>query len=195
MRNVTFRNISLWRPLKAIYIKSNPGDQGTGLVENIVYEDIFIQQALWWTVWIGPQQQNQPGDSSGTGCNFLFPYIPICPTQPLVTMRGIVLRNVIATDTLPLFQGPGVVLCDAANPCRGLVFDNVVNTPFTGNTTELLLDLPFTWPPQHDGKTDMSDDWSFEYITSEAFGTTERLVNPPVCLERDCWWQPPATVH
>jgi hypothetical protein len=56
----------------------------------------------------GPQQQNQPGGGAdGTGCNFLFPYVPVCPTNPLVTMRNIVLKNIVAVDTIPLFQGPG----------------------------------------------------------------------------------------
>lgn len=59
VRNVTFRDTYMYRPLKAIYIKSNPGDSGTGIIDNIVYENIVIEQALWWTVWIGPQQQNQ----------------------------------------------------------------------------------------------------------------------------------------
>ena len=202
VRGVVFRNITMYRPLKALYIKSNPGTSGSGIIEDISFEDIFIQQALWWTVWIGkvtlfswlsmffpsyfvspqyitthppyiishilfhrsnhmisqhiisnqhqitphnltycntshhatthhntshhitprhitshhttshhivgPQQQNQPGDANGdTGCNFLFPYVPICPTNPLVTMRNIRLKNIVAVDTLPLFQGPG----------------------------------------------------------------------------------------
>jgi polygalacturonase len=59
VRNVTFRDSYMYRPLKAIYVKSNPGDSGTGSIDNVVYENIFIEQALWWTVWIGPQQQNQ----------------------------------------------------------------------------------------------------------------------------------------
>ena len=135
VRGVSFRNITMYRPLKALYIKSNPGTSGVGTIEDISFQDIFIEQALWWTVWIGmkcqyvltilcfvmflfywccvrcglgPQQQNQPGGGAdGTGCNFLFPYIPVCPTNPLVTMRNIVLKNIVAVDTIPLFQGPG----------------------------------------------------------------------------------------
>mmetsp|Transcript_17279 Transcript_17279/g.29008 ORF Transcript_17279/g.29008 Transcript_17279/m.29008 type:complete len:323 (+) Transcript_17279:12-980(+) len=43
VRNVTFRDTYMYRPLKAIYIKSNPGDEGTGIVEDILYENIFIE--------------------------------------------------------------------------------------------------------------------------------------------------------
>ena len=60
IRNVTFRDTYMYRPLKAIYIKSNPGNQGTGVIEDITFQNIFIEQALWWTIYIGPQQQNQP---------------------------------------------------------------------------------------------------------------------------------------
>lgn len=32
IRNITFRNVYMTRPLKGIYVKTNPGDTGTGLV-------------------------------------------------------------------------------------------------------------------------------------------------------------------
>lgn len=53
VRGVVFRNITMYRPLKALYIKSNPGTSGSGIIEDILYQDIFIEQALWWTLWIG----------------------------------------------------------------------------------------------------------------------------------------------
>jgi hypothetical protein len=40
-------------PIKAIYIKSNPGDKGTGLVENIRYNNIKGYGALMMPIWIG----------------------------------------------------------------------------------------------------------------------------------------------
>ena len=42
IRNVTFRNIVQHRPFKAIYIKTNPGDSGSGIIENILYENFVI---------------------------------------------------------------------------------------------------------------------------------------------------------
>lgn len=41
------------------------------MIENVVYENIFIREPIWWAVYIGPQQQHQP-DGSGPGC-MLFP--------------------------------------------------------------------------------------------------------------------------
>lgn len=138
IRGVYFRDTTMYRPLKAIYIKSNPGDTGTGIIDDITYENIYIEEALWWTVYIGPQQQNQPGGDSGTGCNFLFPFVPVCPTQPRITMSRITLRNVTAVNTLPTFEGPGIVLCDPENPCTDILFEDVTNTVFTG-TSEFIL--------------------------------------------------------
>jgi len=190
VRNVTFRDTTMYRPLKAIYIKSNPGDTGTGIIEDILYENIFIQGALWWTVWIGPQQQNQPGGDSGTGCNFLFPFVPLCPTQPRVSIRRITLRNVTAVDTLPLFEGPGVVLCDPLNPCTDIVFDRVVNSMYAGNVTDVIALLPVPVPGVL-FPTDMrSDDWEFNYITSNVYGE-ERGTVPGVCMEKECFWVAP----
>lgn len=54
-------------PLKAVYIKPNPakvGQNATGLIANITYEDMVVRDALWWTVWIGPQQDNIRDDVS-----------------------------------------------------------------------------------------------------------------------------------
>ena len=37
VRNVTFRDVDFNLPFKAIYIKTNPGDSGSGIIENITY--------------------------------------------------------------------------------------------------------------------------------------------------------------
>jgi polygalacturonase len=194
VRNVTFRDTIMHRPLKAIYIKPNPGTNGIGIIDTITYENITIDHALWWTIWIGPQQQNQPGEAAGTGCNFLFPFIPVCPTQPLVTMTNIVLRNVHATETMPLFEGLGVILCDPANPCTNFVFDNVTNSVFTGTMEDIYEELPMYYIPgvifplpRRD------DDWEFEYITSYVTGTVTGGTNPVPCFEESCFWVAPAT--
>jgi len=123
VRNVTFENIEFEHPIKAIYVKSNPGDVGTGIIDSVTYRNITANLALWYPLWIGPQQQQQPG-RNGTGCSFLYPIVPECPTQPRVTMSNIVLQDVSFTGGLTL---PGVLLCDPANPCTGFVFDNVTN--------------------------------------------------------------------
>ena len=122
IRNVTVRNIVFDWPLKAIYIKSNPGTEGTGIFSNILYEHIQINDALFWAIWIGPQQQHQPHGVS-TGCSFFYP-LPYndCPTNPLVTFDNIVLRDINITRGV---FSPGVLICNASNPCTNFVFDRV----------------------------------------------------------------------
>jgi polygalacturonase len=122
IRNVTIRNVKFDYPLKAIYIKPNPGTHGAGIISNILYENIEIHNALWWAIWIGPQQQNQPGGYT-TGCSFLYP-LPgkKCPTNPLVTMDAITLRNVNIYGGL---LSPGILLCNSTNPCTNFEFDRV----------------------------------------------------------------------
>jgi hypothetical protein len=179
----------MYRPLKALYIKSNPGDVGTGIIENILYENIQIYQALWWTIYVGPQQQNEPNDgSNGTGCNFLFPFIPDCPTNPLVTMRNITFKNIHATETLPTFEGPGVILCDAANPCQDIIFNNVTNTVFTGDIDDVIKALPIHAPGIIFPTPFRSDDWEFEYLSYYAYGENIGNVEPAVCFDESCWW-------
>ena len=49
----TVRNVSFKYPFKAIYIKTNPGE-GTGEINNILYENITIDTPIWWGIYIGP---------------------------------------------------------------------------------------------------------------------------------------------
>ena len=47
VNNITFRNIDFNYPLKAIYVKTNPGEEGTGMISNIHYENIKIHSSVW----------------------------------------------------------------------------------------------------------------------------------------------------
>ena len=70
--DVTVQRVNFSQPLKAIHVKPNPPKPDSlarGTISNILYEDVSIQDAVWWAVYIAPQQQQQPG-SSGTGCSF-----------------------------------------------------------------------------------------------------------------------------
>ena len=120
VRNVTFRDITFQAPIKAIYIKTDPGTDGSGIIENITYENCVVHDPVWWAIYIGPQQMKEP-DHSGPGCMF-YPVGP-CETQPLITIRSVTLRNVTVNNGL-LF--PGILRCNASNPCEDFVFDDVV---------------------------------------------------------------------
>mmetsp|Transcript_16519 Transcript_16519/g.22603 ORF Transcript_16519/g.22603 Transcript_16519/m.22603 type:complete len:144 (-) Transcript_16519:130-561(-) len=74
VKDVVFRNIVMNKPLKGIYIKSNPGTNGMGLVQNISYSNVSMTEALWWPIWIGPQQMNQP-DGTFLGCDMRYMFI------------------------------------------------------------------------------------------------------------------------
>jgi polygalacturonase len=67
VRDVIFRRINFTLPIKAVYVKTNPGTVGSGVISNITYEDIKAVGAVWWAIYIGPQQQKQP-DGDGAGC-------------------------------------------------------------------------------------------------------------------------------
>jgi hypothetical protein len=122
VRNITVRNVRFDEPIKAIYIKPNPGTHGRGIIDSITYENIEIHEALWWAIFIGTQQQHQPG-GSGTGCSFFYP-LPgqTCQTDPLVSINNIVLRNVNIYGGV---LSPGIMICNETNPCTSLIFDSV----------------------------------------------------------------------
>lgn len=125
VRNVTFSNWTFDTPMKAIYIKTNPGTTSSmkpgsgGEITNITYENMVIRNPIWWGIYIGPQQMLEP-DGTGPGC-MLYPFTP-CETQPLITISDITLRNITSTGG-PLT--PGVVRCHETNPCKNINFENV----------------------------------------------------------------------
>jgi len=119
IRNVVFKNVYMHKPLKGIYVKSNPGTSGTGLIKNITYENFQMDYPVWFGIYIGPQQQKQPG-GAGPGC-MIYPLEP-CQTNPLITMEEITLRNITGHGSL-LFAG--IIRCNSTNPCKNFVFDDV----------------------------------------------------------------------
>jgi len=127
VRGVLFDNITFHHPLKGIYIKTNPGDTGAGIIDNITYSNLQIFDSLWYPIWIGPQQEKQPFQT-GQGCNFFYPIDKSCRTDPLVPITNIHVYNVTAINGVFL---PGVILCNETRPCTGFEFINVTNTgPF-----------------------------------------------------------------
>ena len=97
-----------------------PGSGGE--ITNITYENIEIDTPSWWGIYIGPQQQSEP-NGHGDGC-LLYP-LGDCPTQPLIKMADITLRNITQTGN---YLPPGIIRCNETEPCTGFVFDNVKST-------------------------------------------------------------------
>lgn len=133
VNNVTMRNVTMNETGKGIYIKTNPGENGYGIISNILFENFNIIRPFWWAIWIGPQQQNQPGWGPGQHpeCALAFPFKDSCITQPRVPIVNITLRNIIIDSPL---LSPGVLRCnetryDGTGPsCSGIVFDGVTVT-------------------------------------------------------------------
>lgn len=119
INNITFQNIIQKDPFKAIYIKTNPGNEGDGEITNILYSGFKIYTPLWWPIYIGPQQMQQP-DGSGSGCmkNPLN-----CDTQPLIDINNIILENIEVMDTFWPYSG--FIYCNETNPCSNIMFKNV----------------------------------------------------------------------
>jgi len=54
VRNVSFKDINFEYPFKAVYVKTNPGDGGSGEIVDILYENIKIHFPVWYNIYIGP---------------------------------------------------------------------------------------------------------------------------------------------
>ncbi|CAF4299247.1 unnamed protein product, partial [Adineta steineri] len=92
VRNITFRNCTMFNTFKGIYLKSRPGNEGnTGEITDILYENIRIHNASQWAIWIGPQQAAFKG-----ACSLLWPFIPetSCPIPSGIKWNNIILRNI-----------------------------------------------------------------------------------------------------
>lgn len=124
VRNITFDDIEMITPFKALYIKTNPGDVGFGVIDQVSYLNVLVKTPLWYPIWVGPQQQKQPHNGTDTGCSFFYPLNQTCPTQPRINITNILFQNVTSTGGLTL---PGVFLCDPSNPCKNIILDSVSN--------------------------------------------------------------------
>merc|ERR1719469_1612590 len=108
---------------KGIYLKSIPGQDekgGTGMISNILFENITIENPTQWPIWIGPQQA-----SYEESCSIRWPYASDhCPVPWGMSFENITLRNVIVKGSTT--YSPGVILGNSTNVMKGLVFDNVI---------------------------------------------------------------------
>ena len=152
VNGVVFDSVIMTNAIKAMYVKTNPGTDGTGEITNVTYSNIQVKNAFWYPIWVGPQQQDQPGNNSNTGCSFFYPKVPRCPTQPLVPVKDIHFNNVTVSGALLM---PGVVLCPSTVHCQGISMDNVHIT----------------------GEYRLQDDWS----CANADLTTNNVSPMPVC--------------
>tara|TARA_B110000046_G_C13020157_1_gene410705 strand:+ start:741 stop:2807 length:2067 start_codon:yes stop_codon:yes gene_type:complete len=71
-RNVTFRNCALQDTVRAIYVKTN--------ASGVLYDNITVQSALLFPIWIGPAYQGFMGSGARHGatetCDLTWPFAP-----------------------------------------------------------------------------------------------------------------------
>lgn len=108
---------------------------GSGIIDAITYRNVYGSGSIWWSIYVGLQQQQQPGNQSNTGCSFFYPILnSTCPLQPRVPVTNLVLKNVTFLDSV---LSPGLLRCangtegygyPGYQPCSGWVFEDVTMT-------------------------------------------------------------------
>lgn len=124
-RNITFRDIHMHKTYKGIYMKFRQMDNG-GLVEDVLYENIFMDAPQQWPIWIGPaQQSDSPNLCAAHPCSICWPRLPskLAPCHSgSGQYKNIVLRNITVLNSQ---RSPGVLMGNITTPITGLVFDSV----------------------------------------------------------------------
>jgi len=122
VRNITFRNVHMHHTVKGIYMKFRGGN---GTIQDVVFENIFMEAPSQYAIWIGPAQQSDSKDlCAAHPCSLCWPQLPgsHCSGVEEATYDNILLRNVTVANSK---GSPGVILAGARNPMRHVVFEDV----------------------------------------------------------------------
>lgn len=123
VRNITFRDIVMPHTFKGIYMKF----RSSGVIEDVLYENITMYDVEQYPIWIGPAQQSDSSDlCAAHPCSLCWPLLAPyaqcnCPEQAFY--RNITLRNI---QVLGSKNSPGVIMANSSCPMTNIVFDNVV---------------------------------------------------------------------
>ena len=114
VKNITFRDIYMPHTYKGIYMKFRE-DGGDGLVEDITYENIWIESPEQWPIWIGPAQQSDSNNPCAAHpCSLCWPDVPFAKCDPDASKYlNILLKNVTINNA---DYSPGVILANSTNP-------------------------------------------------------------------------------
>jgi len=124
VRNITFRDCVMHKPVKGIYMKFRD-DAGT--IEDVTYENILIDEPGQTAIWIGPAQQSDSDNPCAAHpCSLCWPETPLskCNLPAAATYKNIVLRNI--TVNMGGSSKQSFIMANATNPMQGVVFDGVV---------------------------------------------------------------------
>ena len=110
---------------KGIYLKFR---NGGGLVEDVLYQNITMQSAEQFAIWIGPAQQSDSDNlCAAHPCSICWPILPgaQCNAPYNGQYRNITLRDVTVNGAT---NSPGLILANTTAPMEDILFDNVVVT-------------------------------------------------------------------
>ena len=128
VRNITFRDCVMHKPSKGIYMKF----RGGGLIEDVTYDNITIEQPHDSAIWIGPAQQSDSSSlCAAHPCSICWPTVPgaKCGLPDEATYKNIVLRDITINSPK---KPHSFVMANETSPMQGVLFDNViVNNPGT----------------------------------------------------------------
>lgn len=122
VRNITFRDINMHHTDKGIYMKF----RGDGIIEDILYENITMEEVEQYAIWIGPAQQSDSSSlCAAHPCSLCWPLLPgsKCNAPANGAYRNVTLRNVHVKGAK---RSPGVILGGASTPMENVIFDGVV---------------------------------------------------------------------
>jgi len=127
VRNITIKDSTMINTVKGIYLKTRWSDDPnvSGVIENIMFQNITMESPEQWAIWIGPAQQTD----SNNACSLLWPTVPtaLCPVPYQFDWRNITFLDITINNPK---ESPGVILGSSTNPMQNIVFDNVVvNNP------------------------------------------------------------------
>ena len=131
VQNITFRDCYMPNTYKGLYLKFRDGD--SGLIENVTFENIVIDNPSQWPIWLGPAQQS---DSSrlcaAHPCSICWPLVPFSKCNPSNSQYDNILFKNITINNPEDY--PGVILGNMTQGAMtNIVFEDVVvNNPKKG---------------------------------------------------------------
>lgn len=140
VRNITFRDSYLRETVKGIYLKFGASANQTGAVgriSQITFQNITMDGAEQWPIWIGPAQQaDSRNPCHGNPCSLCWPVLPgaECGGSRSGQYEDLLLQGVHVYSSS---GSSGVLLGSAALPMRGVTFDDVIVHPECGAASAL----------------------------------------------------------
>ncbi len=121
VRNITFRDSYMHKTYKGIYAKF----RGSGLIQDVTWENVVMYEPEQWPIWIGPAQQaDSINICKADPCSLCWPDIPFaqCHMPNDAKYINITLRNITVINP----SSAGVILGSETNPMQNVTFDGVV---------------------------------------------------------------------